>query len=318
MFKTDVMMKGDDVTDVATVSHSNNRVRVDYALQTDSAVNIPGITDSVEVNNDEWYTDITSSMQAGNVKETFYGIPLYDGPPWEVPNAGAHIYNASKAKSDLCDKLESLGVSLSTYDKNKIIDWWYISGDPSLKGHANWDVVDTTEGITVKLETLAGVNCLPVALPPCAGTKTYYSDGNWKGVGDPEVHPGMVGYTWHTSQMAAILVDRNTQEEYYMPMCPCDAQGHTYPWGVTYTSIKCVSNTKTAPFYELSQSSGSLSFGDVGSDEALKASAEALASNGLDISNYLYRVVENYGSSGNLSGKLNGRFTLKGILMYGN
>lgn len=238
VFKTDVIFDDEVKLDIPTYFENIKMVSVVKTIeQSDASLNQTSAS-NISVDAKGWYTDMPDLTNNTNSAGMIGKIPYYSAPTF-ASTSNTFFYFAEKAKLDLYDYLDGLGVPHKSLAERSFIENNYLSHMSGID--TPWYPGPTgsfSDG--TKYRDVNGVKCIFIAPPPCASDKEYYSSGKWGKDSDP-------GLDYHKVKYNIVLVpngaDKTDTSKYiYIPAVAGSSKAHTYPWGVAQTCINIKDN----------------------------------------------------------------------------
>ena len=293
---------------------------------TATAIGVTGseAASNISLDADGWYTDLAGQKADKSNFVDVMGFKGYKGLPWDA-NSQTFFFNSYKAKLDLWDYLDKLGAPHLTGDYQTTREFTMNNSMTRSSSTVTSIARRCPHGYTASGIMYGAVDneqCLFLGPYPAGISKTYYSSGNWtKGAW------AGITYNWQTWKGCAVFVEKgksptDPQNYLYVPCIAGDAKGHTYPWGVTQTTMSISSNTHIAwpassgrnPQNDWSQG---INLTDAGSESDILKACSAFKYGNTNVFSYLYQTLEINGISNAQFSAFRSKFTHVGYVSYG-
>lgn len=254
-----------------------------------------GSSSSISVDTNEWYTNMPNIK--GDTSQVFdhvNGFPIYKAPSFDS-DGNTWFFNSYKAKSDLWQYLVDLGLTPTKsleYTQKAFIAY----DTPSVNTNSCPSHSYNSSGYICA--NFKGQDCMLFAPTPAMLWSDWYSSKQWAVTTCPW------GDKYWGTYFNVVLVEKdkdpNDQSNWlYLPAATGDAKAHTYPWGVTQTSIQPPAG-----------------FGDPASDTVIKSRCSQPTVMGGSIFDFLYCTFEIISRSLSDVNYLNQRYSMVGVITY--
>lgn len=299
-----------------TTPHRDTKVSTVIKATNSNEVDMPGV--GINMDSEGWYTDLNGMQGSTAGAFEVAGFKVYPQPPWNATN-NTFFFNAYKAKLELYDYLVSLGADQSVLQGSRSFTennsfTRFGNGIDSIGRHGTTG--RTSAGVMYC--EVEGQKCIYIGPMAAAVNRTYYSSGDWT------KKSFSAGYNWQTWKGCLVLVKKgedyyNSNNYLYLPCVAGSAKAHTYPWGVTQTTV-CIDNNHKVSWptsWNVSDHwAGGITLNDAGSEEDIKRVATTFRFGNTNMLSYLYCTAEVCGISSDALKLFTDNYMAVGFVSY--